>query len=57
MWDQALPCGHGKEVKGKHPQQQKRREEPPSLEGDESPDPLFGAHVLCPTPKVSTRGL
>ena len=40
--DQALPCGHKKEVKGKQPQQQKRREEPPSLEGDESPDPLLG---------------
>ena len=35
-------------MKGKHPQQQKRREEPPSLEGDESPDPLLGAQVFVP---------
>ena len=28
-------------MKGKQPQQQKRREEPPSLEGDESPDPCL----------------
>ena len=35
-------------MKGKQPQQQKRREEPPSLEGDESPDPLLGEHVYGP---------
>ena len=46
--DQEHPCGHGKGVKGKQPQQQKRREEPPSLEGDESPDSLLGAlHRWC----------
>ena len=36
--DQPLPRGHGK-GKGRQPLQQKRCEEPPSLEGDESPDP------------------
>ena len=46
--DHALPRGHGKEVKGKQPHQQKRREEPPSLEGDESPHPLLGEHVFVP---------
>ena len=46
--DQALPGGQGKEVKGKQPLQQKRREEPPSLEGDESPNPLLGAQVFVP---------
>ena len=35
-------------MKGKQPQQQKRREEPPSLEGDESPDPLLGEQVYVP---------
>ena len=44
--DQALPCPHGK-GKGKQAQQ-KRREEPPSLEGDESPDPLLGEQVYVP---------
>ena len=46
--DQAHPRGHGKGVKGKQPQQQKRREEPPSLEGDESLDPLLGEQVYVP---------
>ena len=42
--DHALPRGKGKEVMGKqHQQQQKRCEEPPSLKGDEPPDPLLGA--------------
>ena len=45
---QALPRGHGKAVKGKQRQQQKRREEPPSLEGDDSPDPLLGEQVYVP---------
>ena len=44
--DQALPRPHGK-GKGKQAQQ-KRLEEPPSLEGDESPDPLLGEHVYVP---------
>ena len=35
-------------MKGKQPQLQKRREEPPSLEGDESPDPLLGEQVYVP---------
>ena len=35
-------------MKGKQPKQQKRREEPPSLEGDESPDPLLGEQVFVP---------
>ena len=35
-------------MKGKLPQQQKRREEPPSLEGDESPDPVLGEQVYVP---------
>ena len=35
-------------VKGKQPQQQKRREEPPSLEGDQSPDALLGEEVYVP---------
>ena len=43
---QALPRPHGK-GKGKQAQQ-KRREEPPSLEGDESPDPLLGEQVYVP---------
>ena len=30
--DRAPPRGHGKALKGKQPQQQKQREEPPSLE-------------------------
>ena len=46
--DQALPRGHGKEVKRKQQRQQKRHEEPPSLEGDEPPDPLLGAQVFVP---------
>ena len=46
--DQALPRPHGK-GKGKQAHQ-KRREEPPSLEGDESPDPLLGEHVFVPYP-------
>ena len=46
--DQALPCAHGKDVKGMQPQQQKRCEEPPSLEGDDSPDPLLVAHFFVP---------
>ena len=54
---QALPCAHGKGVKGKPPQEQKRREEPPSLEGDGSPDPCLVHKFVCPTPMVSTRGL
>ena len=33
---------------GKQLQQQKRHEEPPSLEGDESPDPLLGEQVYVP---------
>ena len=45
--DQALPRPHGKGM-GKQPQQQKRREEPPSLEGDELPDPLLGEQVYVP---------
>ena len=40
--------GDGKGVKGKQPQQQKRREEPPSLEGDESPNPLLGEQEYGP---------
>ena len=45
--DEAHPRPHegGKE---KQPRQQKRREEPPSLEGDESPDPLLGEQVYVP---------
>ena len=35
-------------MKGKQPQQQKRCEEPPSLEGDESPDPLLGEQAYVP---------
>ena len=35
-------------MRGKQPQQQKRHEEPPALEGDESPDPLLGEHVYVP---------
>ena len=46
--DKAHPRGHGKGPKGKQPQQQKRCEEPPSLEGDESSDPLLGAQVYVP---------
>ena len=46
--DQALHRPHGK-GKGKQAQQ-KRREEPPSLEGDESPDPLLGEQVFVPYP-------
>ena len=45
--DRALPRPHG-EGKGKEPQQQKRREEPPSLEGDESPVPSLGEQVYVP---------
>ena len=44
--DQALPRPHGK-GKGKQAHQ-KRREEPPSLEGDESPDYLLGEQVYVP---------
>ena len=40
--------GHGKGEKGKQPQQQKWRDKPPSLEGDESPDPLLGGQVYVP---------
>ena len=46
--DQAHPRGHGKGVKGKQPLQQKHREEPPSLERDESRDPLLGEQVYVP---------
>ena len=35
-------------MKGKEPQEQKRRKEPPSLEGDDSPDPLLGEQVYVP---------
>ena len=35
-------------VTGKQPQQQKRREEPPFLEGDESADPLLGEQAPYP---------
>ena len=35
-------------MKGKQPQQQKRRDKPPSLEGDESRDPLLGEQVYVP---------
>ena len=35
-------------MNGKQPQQQKRREESPSLEGDESPDPQLGAQLYVP---------
>ena len=35
-------------MKGKQPQQQKRCEEFPSLEGDEPPGPLLGAQVFVP---------
>ena len=45
--DEALPRGPGKEVKRKQPQQQKRCEEPPSLEGDEPPDPLAWCTGFC----------
>ena len=44
--DQALHRPHGK-GKGKQAQQ-KRREEPPSLERDESPNPLLGEQVYVP---------
>ena len=44
--DQALPRPHGK-GKGKQAQQ-KRREEPPSLEVDKSPDPLLSEQVYVP---------
>ena len=46
--DQAVHRGHGKAVKGKQPQQQKKREEPTFLEGDESRDPLLGERVYVP---------
>ena len=46
--DQAHPREHGKGVKGRQPQQQKGRKEPPSLERDESPDPLLGEQVYVP---------
>ena len=46
--DRALHRPHGK-GKGKQAQQ-KRREEPPSLEGDESPDPLLGEQLFVPYP-------
>ena len=45
--DHTLPRPHGK-GKGKQPRQQKRREEPRSLEGDDSPDPLLGEEVYVP---------
>ena len=45
--DQTLPCPHEK-VKGKQPQQQKRHQDPPSLEGVEAPDPLLGEQVYVP---------
>ena len=35
-------------MKGEHPQQHKRREEPPSLAGDESPDLVLGEQVYVP---------
>ena len=35
-------------MKGKQPLQQKRREEPASLEGGESLDPLLGKQVYVP---------
>ena len=35
-------------MKGKEPQQQKRREEPPSLGRGESPEPLLGEEVYVP---------
>ena len=35
-------------MKGKQPQQQKQHDEPPSLEGDDSPDPLLGEKVYVP---------
>ena len=38
-------------MKGKQPQQQKRREVPPSFEGYESHEPLFGAQVFVPCTK------
>ena len=52
--DEALHRPHGK-GKGKQAQQ-KRREEPPSLEGDKA-TPCLVSRCLCPTPMVSTRGL
>ena len=45
--DTAHPRVHGR-VKGKQPERQKRRKEPTSLEGDESPDPLLGEQVYVP---------
>ena len=35
-------------MKGKQPKDQKRREERPSLKGDESPDPLLGEQAFVP---------
>ena len=35
-------------MKGTQPRQQKRHEEPHSLEGDASPYPLLGEHVYVP---------
>ena len=46
--DHALPRHHGK-GRGKQAHQ-KLREEPPFLEGDESPDPLLGEQVFVPYP-------
>ena len=44
-------------MKGKRPWQQKRCEEPPFLEGDESPDSLLGAHILVPYTEGVYRGV
>ena len=53
--NQALHRPHGK-GKGKQAQQ-KRREEPPSLEGDESPGPLLGEQVFVPYPDCVYPGV
>ena len=44
-------------MKGKQPQQQKRCEKPPSLEGDESPEPLLGEQVSVPYTDGVCRGV
>ena len=44
-------------MKGKQPQQQKRCEKPPSLEGDESPEPLLGEQVYVPYTDGVCRGV
>ena len=44
-------------MKGKQPQQQKRREEPPYLEEDESPDLVLSQKVYVPYTDGVYRGV